>query len=210
MKLNVENNVMEVLRDFNDVKNKNIPFAIAGAINDTLFEMRQELPGTMKKTFQSPKPFTTNPTAWSVKKAKQTLLSGEIKLKDIQAGYLQWQAYGGTEHPKKRSIPVPKETSRASHGGLKTGWKKMMDDKQRYFSGVPRGGGRPGIYKRLGMSKSTPGGKKLRLEVGWKSRRTTTTSGPSRSRRTRLSDERSPQTSGSACLPRELTSRHTD
>lgn len=170
MQVSVRTEIKSVLRDFRDLNDKDVKYAVKNAINDTLFDMRKVLGDDMRGTFDRPTRFTTAPSAWVVDKAQVSRPVGIVRLKDIQASYLHWQAYGGTRFPKKRAIPIPKEGGAAiskAHGGLKRNWRRLLDDKQRYFSGTPKGGGRPGIYKRLGVTKATPGGKKIRLELAW-------------------------------------------
>jgi hypothetical protein len=170
MQVSIRGEIRGVLRDFRDLRDKDVKYALKNAINDTAFEMRKVLGGDMQGTFDRPTSFTTNPSAWDVAKAQVSRPSATIRLKGIQASYLKWQAYGGTRMPNKKAIPIPQEGGAAisrAHGGLKRQWRKILDDKSRYFSGAPKGGGRPGVYRRLGVSKSTPSGKKIRLELAW-------------------------------------------
>lgn len=169
MQISIKSDIKNVLREFQDIKETSIPYAISGAINDTLFELRKVYGNEMKSVFDKPVNFTTMPGAWNVDKANKHALTGTIKLKDVQASYLEWQIDGGHRTPKKRAIPIPQEggAAIASHGGLKRNWKGILTDKARYFSGVPKGGGRPGVYKRLGVGKKSPGGKRIRLELAW-------------------------------------------
>jgi len=168
MQVSIKSDIRAVMREFRDVKEKSIPYALAGAINDTLFDLRKIYPQEMKGVFDKPVPFTTMPSAWQIHKASRSMRTGTIRLKDVQASYLKWQVYGGLRTPRKRAIPIPQAggSAIAAHGGLKRNWKRLLDDP-RYFSGTPKGGGRPGIYKRLGTSKKNAGGKRIRLELAW-------------------------------------------
>lgn len=125
--------------------------------------------------FDEPVAFTVQPSAWLVDKAEKNNLRVAIKLKRAQARYIKWQVYGGTQLPKKKAIPVPLPKHRAKHGGLKKNWKSILNSKSsttgmsRHFSGVPKGrsNAKPGIYKRLGVTKKNPAGKKLQLVISW-------------------------------------------
>lgn len=171
MQVSIRSNIKDVLRDFQDVKQQHVPMALVLAINDTLFELRQEYPKQMQAVFDKPVPFTTNPNAWQITKATRSTATGVIKLKELQASYLQWQVYGGVRSPKKRAIAIPQASGglMAWHGGLKRDWKKALSNKKKYFSGVPKGmpNATPGIYQRLGVTKKRPSGQRIRLEVAW-------------------------------------------
>ncbi len=176
MQISIRSEIKNTLKDFKDIRQKSIPYAITQAINDTLFDLTKELPKEMQSVFDNPVPFTLNPKAWEVKKAlhskasnKHPTLTGVIRLRPKQAEYLRYQAHGGKQRPKRKAIPVAQKDGEltASHGGLKKGWSSRVQDKKRYFTGVPRGGGRPGIYKRLGVKKRKPSGEDIRLEVSF-------------------------------------------
>ncbi len=173
MQISIRSDIKRTLKDFKDIRQKSIPYAISQAINDTLFDLRKQLPKEMKSTFDEPVSFTTAPGAWEIQKASaRGALTGIIKLRRVQATYLRWPIKGGVQQPRKKSIPVAQQGGglTARHGGLRKDWADRLKDKKRYFSGMPKGGGRPGVYKRLGVSKKKPGGHKIRLEVGWEDR----------------------------------------
>jgi len=178
MNISVESNVKEVLSEFDRISNLSIPFAIKEGINDTFFQMRQELPGVVESEFDKPVAFTKSPYAWDVEKAQKYALVGMIKMKPLQAEYMRFQVYGGTEYPKKRGIPVPTAGGKmkASHGGLKKTWKAALNDKM-YFSGKPKGAkwasSPAGVWRRTATKVSKKTGRRtkgrLRLELSWES-----------------------------------------
>ncbi len=171
MQVSIRSNIKDVLRDFSDVKKQHVPGALSLAINDTLFELKKLYPAEMKQVFDKPVPFTTNPNAWQVKKSTKTMLTGIIRLKDVQASYLHWQITGGTRTPKKRMIPIPQQggSQTAYHGGLKRNWKAVLANKSKFFSGVPKGfpSATPGVYMRMGVTKKRKAGHRIRLEIAW-------------------------------------------
>lgn len=183
MNIKIESNIKKVLSEFDRISNLGVSYAISNSINDVLFEMRKNMPNEIERAFDKPVPFTTNPYAWDIDKARRTDLIGILKAKPAQNEYLRWQVYGGTETPKKRAIPVPSKTSlmRADHGGLKKSWKKAFGDDKRYFTGVPRvtaSGGKvdpiPGLYRRYRKTRwdkkeHRHRGGYLRMEVSFES-----------------------------------------
>lgn len=163
MQISVESNIREVLSEFQRISHVSVQYAISYAINDTLFDLRNSLPNEIEEVFDKPVPFTTTPNAWEISKSRTQSLEGAIRMRPMQAEYMKFQVYGGTEQPKKKAIPVPsaKGSMRASHGGLKKSWKAAFGNDRRYFSGIPKqasgGGGNikpvPGLYRRYGKSK---------------------------------------------------------
>jgi len=165
MNITIESNIKSVLKEFDQMLSKDIPYAIKDALNDTMFELRKEMPAEIERVFDKPTVFTKSVNAWEVEKANMQSLVGVIKLKPAQNDYLKWQVYGGTETPRKRAIPMPELKGKgklvsSTHGGLQKGWKKVFGDKQKYFSGVPKGakeGGKMlpivGVYERVSKTK---------------------------------------------------------
>lgn len=163
VQVSVESNIREVLSEFDRISHVSVQYAISYAINDTLFELRKSLPNELEEVFDQPVAFTTSPNAWEVDKSRAQTLEGEIRMRPLQAEYMKFQVYGGTELPKKKAIPVPSAqgSMRASHGGLKKSWKNAFGNDRRYFTGIPKqsrnGSGNikpiPGLYRRYGKSK---------------------------------------------------------
>ena len=176
MQISIRSDIKRTLKDFKDIRQKSIPYAISQAINDTLFDLRKELPKEMRSVFDEPVSFTTADKAWDVDKAEPKKAIGVIKLRRAQASYLKWPIRGGVQRPKGKAIPVAQKKGKltAAHGGLIQDWSERLEDKKTYFSGTPTGG-RPGIYRRLGKRrwskrKKEMIGQKIRLEVGWEKR----------------------------------------
>lgn len=166
MYLSVKTDVEDIMKDVEGIRSRAIPYAISQAINDTLFDMRQKLSEEEASVFDKPVAFTTNLNAWEIDKATPAYAIGEIKAKPAQDAYLLWQVWGGERKAKKKAIGVPKEGGDvyAWHGGLTKGWKKVFENKQKYFSGTPKnqrwtdsaGRVKSGVWKRVVCD--SPGG----------------------------------------------------
>lgn len=133
MQISVRSNIKEVTRNLSRLEKKYIPNATRNAINETLFDLRKELPKEMRRVFDEPVAFTLQPSAWLVNKAGKSDLRGEILLKRAQTMYLRFQVHGGTQLPRGKAIPIPLPKQRVRHGGLKRNWKSILD-KKNYFS----------------------------------------------------------------------------
>ena len=95
------------------------------------------------------------------------------------AKYMRFQIEGGTRLPKKAAIPVPfpKNIKLNKYGNLAKSKraKALLGDKDKYFSGVPRGatGGQDaGIWERMPPNSRRKKGKraapsKTKMVIGW-------------------------------------------
>ena len=159
MNISVESDIKDVLREFRTLEGVGVPYAIKEAINDTLFALREEMPGEIERVFDRPTVFTKTLSAWEVEKANTQTLVGELKMKPAQAAYMQWQVFGGTQMPKKRAIPMPELQGGgrlvSDSGGLKKSWRVVFGDKKKYFSGIPKGAKVEigGVYQRTSKTK---------------------------------------------------------
>lgn len=145
--------VKQFSKSLRSLATKQIPFAASKALNDTMFDVYRAEGRALQKFIDRPRPFTTN--AYKVVKASKRRLVAYLKTKQIQEGYLQWAVYGGQRAPKRTANVVPVEQRLNQYGNMPRGTiKKMLADKQRYFSGVPRGHSDAGIWRR--SNKHTP------------------------------------------------------
>jgi hypothetical protein len=159
MNVSIESNIKSVLSEFRTLEGVGVPYAIKEALNDTLFELRKEMPGEIGRVFDRPTVFTKTLSAWEVEKANTKALVGALKMKPAQAAYMQWQVFGGTQTPKKRAIPMPELQGGgrlvSASGGLKKNWRVVFGDKRKYFSGIPKGAKVEigGVYQRTVKTK---------------------------------------------------------
>ena len=154
MKISIKSkDTQKIIKTLKSISAKQLPFAASKALNDTIFDVYRAEGKALGIFIDKPRPFTTK--AYKVVKANKRRLVAYLKTKQIQEGYLQWAVYGGQRAPKKTSNVVPVEQRLNQYGNMPRGSvKRMLADKQRYFSGVPRGQSEAGIWKRTG--KYTP------------------------------------------------------
>ncbi len=78
LSLNITSNIDQVQRRLTDIERRQIPFAAAGAINDTLFDIRKQIAGvTGPRAFDIRNRRFLN-AALRVKKATKHNLTGEV------------------------------------------------------------------------------------------------------------------------------------
>ena len=153
------------------VAERQIPYACMIGLNNTAFKVKDAEVVALEKHLDRPTPFTKR--GYEVVKAAKSKLVASIRARAIQGEYLKYQIFGGSRAPKAIANVLPKGAKLTGYGNLPKGAiKRMLMDKKRYFSGVPKGGGPAGIYRRLGTtSKRLAAGQrgrvKLQLMTGW-------------------------------------------
>lgn len=86
-------NIDQVLRQLSGVLERQIPFAVSKALNDTGFDITRDLADELDKRLDRPTAFTKR--AFGVKRASKRKPKVTIFVKDIQAEYLQYAIFGG-------------------------------------------------------------------------------------------------------------------
>ena len=177
MQISVKNDIKQLTKDLNKVHSRQIPFAVSNALSTLAFDCRKTLQTILPDYIDKPTPFTTR--SIQVKKASKKRLIAEVGFASktfgrlpknagtVPADYMSLQITGGTRQPKKQAIPVPTKHLRTNkYGSIPKGRiSKLLADKDKYFSGTPKGLDKSaaGIWQRMGKKK--PG--KIRMVVAW-------------------------------------------
>jgi len=176
MQISVKTDVKELQRKLNHAK-KQIPYAIKRGLDATAFDLQRNLKATLPKYVHQPVKFTT--AGIQVEKATKTKLIAEVgfasktfgrtKGSTPQADYMKRLIEGGTRRPKGSAIPVPfpKNMKANKAGNIPRGKiNRLLADKEKYFSGEPKGvkrKGSAGIWKRTGKGKKA----KIKMVIAW-------------------------------------------
>jgi len=142
---------------------KQMPFAISSALNNTAFAVRDEEVKALTKHLDRPTPFTSR--AYNVDKATKQRLVAAVQARPMQAKYLQYAVDGGTKtaSPKgKRPIVPAMDRYLNQYGNIPRGiLPALAKDRKRFFSGRPKGKGASaeGLWQR--------DGNRLRLVVAY-------------------------------------------
>lgn len=140
MNININADLKALKKDLTRLQQKQIPFAAAGAINDTLYQLKGEEAWHAKKQLDRPTPFTLR--GFKYTKANKKNLEGVFYIDDIQAKYLGYQIKGGVRRPKRKSVLVPTKIMRRNKYGNVPGWRtkfSTLKDREGYFSGEIKG-----------------------------------------------------------------------
>ncbi len=106
VELSIRDNIAQVQKRLTNIERKQIPFATAGAINDTLFDVRKRIVGvTGPRSFDIRNRRFLN-AALRVKKATKRNLTGEV-FDHLGRGQLQRHATGGIKTPRGRHLAIP-------------------------------------------------------------------------------------------------------
>jgi len=156
MQVNVKTNIKEISKNLTRDQKKQVPFASAMAINNTLFQLRKEMGKQTRKKLDRPTKFTQN--GFVVQKAKKQNLKGMLFLKDAVEKYLKFQIDGGVRSTGKY-IPVPfKQNARLNKFGNIVGKRSGLIKKKSQFIGTVNG--LLGVWERQK-------GNKLKLIIGF-------------------------------------------
>ena len=153
------------------LKRKQIPFATSVALNQTAFDVRTSLQRLLPRFIDKP----TKATVKSVQVQKSTKRNLVATVGFVGKGFrtTKWNTSpadimdkhitGGTRMPTKRAIAVPVSLKKNQYGNIpRNKITKLLADKTKYFSGVPKGRSNSGIYERQK--------KGLKMLVAWEPR----------------------------------------
>ena len=142
--INLDVDLSEVMRGLDRFEHKQMPFATALGINDTLNDVKAVTPAILERDLDKPTPFTKRGVfIWRAGKRR---LYGVVGFKDVQAEYLKLQAQGGVRRPAKRAIVVPVGQRLNKYGNLPKGAVSRAMAKPNVFSG--KVGKRAGVWQR--------------------------------------------------------------
>lgn len=137
-------------RVLSDLGRKQLPFAMAMAINETAMVVKEAEAEEIGAVFDRPTRFTQN--GLFVARASKSRLTATVGVKRIQAGYLELQVTGGTRRPKGQALVVPVNARLNAYGNLPRRAVAGMKRKKGAFVASRSSGTRlpAGIYQRTG------------------------------------------------------------
>ena len=140
---NVKGDLKPITKHLNRMQKKQMPFAAATAINDTLKQVVKAEQMQIVKRLDRPTPFTVK--AFKIKWAKKHALHGEVVIKPAQWKYLKYQIEGGTRTGK---IGVPTTNAKLNKYGNIPGRRKgLIRNKKQYMTDS-------GVWERYGGKRN--------------------------------------------------------
>ncbi len=162
VKIDVRSNADEVLKKLNVFQKKHIPLIVSDALNEVGVDAVNALRSQFAKKLDRPKPDTVkSPILF---KAKPKDLSALVFIKDkwnkgkAPAEYLEPMLEGSTRLPEKNFVITPRDVTKTNRFGniTKAQRSKYFEDKEKYFTGIPKGmpDAKYGIWERMGGGAS--------------------------------------------------------
>ncbi len=151
-----------------DIPQRQLPFAMSLALNDTAKDVKLAEERQMERKLDRPTPFTKRGVY--VRGSTKKSLTVWVGIKDHQAAYLKWQAGGGVRKPKGRALVIGAGLRRNKYGNLPRNAVARAVTKPNTFATKRNGRGKhlaPGIYQR---GRKVRGKTKLKLLVAFEPR----------------------------------------
>jgi hypothetical protein len=165
MQISVKSNVKEIAKTLSRKYRKQIPFAASQALNDVARSASIENNKQTTNEFKGgATPYTKR--AFKYKKTNKRELAAEVFIDPRTHKYMEFMIQGGTRFPNNKAILTSTYKSKLNKYGnfTKATLSRMLDDKSKFFKGVPKG--QPyageGIWERYGRSKNYPNGRRIR------------------------------------------------
>lgn len=160
MDLDFSADFKQLERALSDVMQRQLPFAMMLALNDTAADVKDAEERDLEKTFDRPTPFTKRGVY--VKRASKSTLTATVGMKPVQAAYLKLQASGGIRLPKRRALVIGAGLRRNKYGNLPKGAVKRAEAKSDVFFADGKNNKTkhlsPGLYRRPKYGKYRGGG----------------------------------------------------
>ena len=130
MRIDIKDNIKEATKWTTSLQKKQIPFATANAINQTLFQTRKVMMKQTEQKLNNPTPFTVK--SYLVDRAKKTKLSGMLFIREAAEKYLKFQILGGTRSRGKK-FSIPTSNAKLNKYGNIIGKKSGLIKKKSQF-----------------------------------------------------------------------------
>jgi hypothetical protein len=136
MDISVRTNVKAFQAKINAVANKQIPFAVATALNDTAAHVSNAEKKNEVDRLDRPRPFTQN--ALRVLKARKDRLYAQVVMMDITARYLEPYEFGGLNVLNSRALlkPIDAKKDLDQYGNLPRTFMSRMRGRSDVFVGT--------------------------------------------------------------------------
>jgi len=159
VQISFESNLREWTAAMTAFERQQLPFATALALTDTARnDVKPDIERQIDRVFERPIEFTRRGVGY--RPANKSTLVSTVFIKDVQAGYLEIEEYGGVRTPKRRALVIPAGQKVNSYGNLPRGTVKRLLARKDTFSGRVNGVG--GIWKRTR--------KGVKLLIAWEER----------------------------------------
>lgn len=188
LNIDISDDLIQFEKGIEDIYKTQIPFATKQAINDLIFDIKDQLTKEIFNVFEDVTPFTLQ--AIRVTKASKGNLTATVYISDSH-DYLNKQVYGGVHKPNKHVLTVPFDIEgkaksilkRGSNNLIRNKLKKIFQSSKRneksgnlwrmFFVGKPKGhkNAPEGIWERLPRNRRIGAPRRKRRKNGSTPRR---------------------------------------
>lgn len=145
MHISIKSDLKRIERQLTDMAKKQVPFALANALNEVAFSARESSQQQMKDELDNPTPFTVSGVR--VKKASKRKPQAEVYITQQVWDYLKWQVKGGRKGSNNR-VPLP--SVRLNKYGNIPGKRKGLIKNRHQF--IAKRGDVVGLWERGTLS----------------------------------------------------------
>lgn len=141
MQINLKIDVDNATRYLNVVHKDQIPFAASKTLNALAYQIsRETLPKKTDEVFEKGATQFTK-KGFRFKKSSKKNLIATVFVDPLRLKYMSFMVQGGTRFPNKRAILVStKYSTLTAQGNLPNKYvKRILGDKDKFFSGIPKG-----------------------------------------------------------------------
>tara|TARA_R110002096_G_scaffold55990_1_gene143408 strand:- start:86 stop:796 length:711 start_codon:yes stop_codon:yes gene_type:complete len=191
LELSIGSNIDAMIKDLSKMKNIDQPKAVGFAMNDAARKSSKLMNMNTKRVFNKPVAFTSKGFGYTKSRSFQREVSdkeawvgvkGETHIKGSGANdalnrrktYMRLETYGGERTPSKRYLVTPAKHSKLNQSGNfpKTFMKTVIGNKQKYFTGVPRGGDQSNKFNGVWQRYGPKGNQRIRMVAKFTERQT--------------------------------------
>lgn len=133
LNIQISSNMPDIAKSMDALTTKQLPFAMAQAVNRVAARVQQAETQNIQKTFDSPTPFTQKSVGLA--KARKSNLTATIYVKNIAASYLQPYEDGGVHKLNGRALLNPKDIKLNQYGNLPKAALARLKAKPGVFVG---------------------------------------------------------------------------
>lgn len=158
MDIDVRTNIAEIKKMFDGVRNDQLPFATAQALNATANDVAKRLTDTMERYIDRPTPATKKAWMFSSGRfrgypAKKNYLIATIVPPAAIAEYLKWTVFGGTkvEGGAGSTVPYDKNARLNRFGNIVGKRSGLLKGKRDFIGNIK---GIDGVWRRTGGRKT--------------------------------------------------------
>jgi len=143
--ISVSSDLKKLKKSLTRIQKKQVPFALAGAINDLAFKARPAEQNVIRQMIDRPTPFTQKGIL--IEKANKRTLKARVKITPVRWKYLQKIVNGGTSRRASGSHAISvNQGLNNKYGNLPRNKSRSLAKRKNHFKATING--RYGIWKR--------------------------------------------------------------